>query len=122
MIAEGNKAPDAIARRTPIVELPLTADQEEGKRRGLLEPNLRVFDMAECHVLVGRGPHGWHLSISHPARLPTWEELSEARYRLIPDSAIMAMVLPSREHYVNINPNVLQLVEVPELEGRIREL
>jgi hypothetical protein len=40
----------------------------------------------ECTVIVTRAEAtGWHLSIAHHARYPTWDEISQARYRLLPE-------------------------------------
>ena len=97
-------------------------------------PHLRVFQKSVedgvLRVLVGQEPilrdrPGWHLSMSHssahlvtvsggslPGRLPTWEEIREARYRFCPDEAYMAMILPPRAEYVNVHPTTMHLYEV----------
>lgn len=96
---------------------------------------MRVFqamvDGGHLNVLVGREPmpegHQWHLSISFRSnsvlngrggpmpgnRLPTWEEISEARYRFCPDETYMAMILPPKSEYVNLHPTTMHLHEVP---------
>lgn len=96
--------------------------------------HLRVFQgMATdglLTVFVGREPFlkggrlGWHLSISHgstrilnplggaaPGRLPTWEEIKDARYHFVPDEAYMAMILPPKAEYVNLHPTTMHLHE-----------
>lgn len=60
---------------------------------------------------IGGLRHGWHMSISHSERYPTWDEVSEARYRFVPDEVTMVMHLPPRGEYVNIHPNCFQLHE-----------
>lgn len=94
----------------------------------------RVFqrDVGDGHltVFVGREPNGpkgklcWHLSMSHrsnlngpnglpiPGRIPTWEEIKEARYRFCPDEVYMAMILPPKSEYVNLHPTTMHLHEV----------
>ena len=95
----------------------------------------RVFqaDVEDGHlsVFVGREPLGpggalqWHLSMSHrssqlvgvggrplPGRLPTWEEIKEARYRFCPDEIYMAMILPPMAEYVNVHPTTMHLHEL----------
>lgn len=42
----------------------------------------------------------FHLSISHPYRYPKWDEISAARYDLLPNEVTMMMYLPPREEYV----------------------
>jgi hypothetical protein len=77
---------------------------------GVLDGRLRV--------LVGREPvklgskMGWHLSISHTSRIPTWDEIKEARYKFCPDEARMAMILPPKAEYVNLHPTTMHLYEV----------
>jgi hypothetical protein len=97
-------------------------------------PHCRAFqkrvDDGHLSVLVGREPImrgrlGWHLSISHrssqlvtsggnpmPGRIPTWEEICEARYRFVPDEVYMAMILPPRAEYVNVHPTTMHLHEI----------
>ena len=95
----------------------------------------RVFqcEVEDGHlsVFVGQeplGPQGalrWHLSISHrsnalvnseghplPGRLPTWEEMKEARYKFCPDQLDMALILPPTAEYVNLHPTTMHLHEV----------
>lgn len=81
-------------------------------------PDTRAFTLGACRVIVGQEPTGpggalyWHLSISHAARYPTWDEIKEARYRWVPDNVTMAMILPPRSQYVNIHPNCFHLHEI----------
>lgn len=69
-------------------------------------------------VICGREPCGpggalrWHLSVSHPKRNPTWEEIRDLRYALIPNEVMMAMFLPPRSQYVNAHPYCFHLYEV----------
>jgi len=77
-------------------------------------------------VIVGQEPHGWHLSISHnfslvdpvtggvlAGRLPTWEEIKEARYRFVPDHCVMAQILPPKSSYIDLAKTALHLWELP---------
>lgn len=74
-----------------------------------LEANARRYQMDECSVIVGKAPKGWHMSISHPSRNPTWEEVRDARYKLVPNGVTMAMLLPPKEEYVNIHSHCFHL-------------
>ncbi len=82
-----------------------------------LEPGARAFQLGECLIFVGRYPETgrWHLSISHPERYPTWDEIKTARYQLVPNNVTMAMLLPPKERYVNIHPNCFHLWEIREV-------
>ncbi|SIS88764.1 DUF7694 domain-containing protein [Alicyclobacillus vulcanalis] len=73
----------------------------------------KVYKLRKCTVMVEyHVDGGWHMSISHPERYPTWDEIREARYQLIPNDVTMAMLLPPKEEYVNVHPNCFHLHEV----------
>lgn len=69
-------------------------------------------------VLCGREPAGhrgmllWHLSVAHPTRYPTWEELKELRYQLCPDEITMGVLFPPKDQWVNLHDNCFHLWEV----------
>ena len=65
--------------------------------------------LGECNVLVSIDNGLWHLSISHPKRLPTYEELKEARYKFMPDNIYAAMIFPPQKEFVNAMPYCLHL-------------
>jgi hypothetical protein len=86
-------------------------------------PWARAYHMGDCNVLVAKEPikirgierEMWHLSIAHPHRYPTWEEITFSRYRFLPDEAQMAMLLPPKRDYVNIHANCFHLYEIDEI-------
>jgi hypothetical protein len=69
-------------------------------------------------VIVGHEPPGWHLSISHAGhngkltRYPTWDEIADARYRLLPDPVTMALILPPPGEYVALHDTTFHLHEI----------
>lgn len=72
-----------------------------------------------CSVIVSSREYGrWHLSIAHPRRYPTWDEIKDARYRLVPDDVHMVMALPPKKFYLNLHPNAFHLWELMELSLR----
>jgi hypothetical protein len=79
---------------------------------------LRAYTLGEARILVSREPAAWdgsylwHLSISCADRYPSWDEIHDARYRLVPDEVTMGMLLPPRAEYVNCHPNAFHLWEV----------
>lgn len=80
-----------------------------------LEPGTRIFQLGQCSVFISP-PYltmGWHMSISHPKRYPTWDEIAKARYELLPDTITMAMILPPTAEYVNTHPNCFHLHQIP---------
>lgn len=92
--------------------------------------SVEVFD-GVLGLLVSRDPAGpggellWHISMSHRhgwknngeeviTRLPTWDELKLAKYRLIPADVVMAILLPAiGQFYVDDHPTCLHMWEVP---------
>lgn len=92
-----------------IVQVPIPPEI-----KALLEPNARVYRFGECLVIVGKSEDGYHMSISHPNRYPTWDEIKEARYRFAPDDVTMAMLLPPKEEYVNIHENCFHLWQIED--------
>lgn len=55
------------------------------------------------------GRRWMHLSISRSDRLPSWEELRDAKNELLGRHVKAIQVLPPEDEYVNIHPNVLHL-------------
>jgi hypothetical protein len=73
---------------------------------------IRTYRLGECTVIVTREFGRWHLSIAHESRYPSWDEIAEARYRVLPDDVTMGLDLPPKSEYVNIHRNCFQIVEV----------
>ena len=71
------------------------------------------YFLGECRVCITRDGKDamFHLSISHPSRYPTFDEIKEARYRLIPDDVTMVMMFPPRGQYVNLHTNCFHLYQ-----------
>lgn len=65
-----------------------------------------------CTIFVAREPQGWHLSIAHEDRYPTWDEIADARYELLPDEIYAAIIMPPKAEYVNIHGNCFHVHEV----------
>ena len=70
-------------------------------------------------AIVAQEPQGWHLSVSwrnsrgRPTRYPTWDEIADARYRLLPDDRDFVMHLPPPGEYVACHPTTFHLHEHP---------
>ena len=72
----------------------------------------RTYHLGGCRIFKSHEPQGWHLSISHPSRYPSFDEIAEARYQLLPDDVTMAMIFPPRGEYVNLHENCFHLFEI----------
>jgi hypothetical protein len=102
--------PSALESHRDLIEIPPPPDLA-----GLINPSnsyLRMYRLGGCTVIVSREWDRWHLSIAHPHRYPTWDEIARARYRLLPGEITAAMVLPPLEHYVNLHKNCFQILEI----------
>ena len=109
--------PYSMARtaNSRMPELKRRAELDAGMRKHMpAHPRVRceAWSLGRCSVILTHTPeHGYHLSIAHPFRYPTWDEIAEVRYALVPDEISMGMPLPPRSEYVNLHPNCLQLRE-----------
>ncbi len=95
----------------PFAEVPVPPEFE---RSALNKDNsyVRAYTLGPCSILVTKEFGEWHLSVAHPSRYPTWDEVAAARYRIVPDSATMAMILPPKAEYINIHSFCFQLIQI----------
>lgn len=68
--------------------------------------------LSGCYGIVSKDNGLWHLSISHPKRLPTYDELKEARYNYMPELHYVAQIFPPKNEFVNLHPYCLHLWEL----------
>ena len=73
-----------------------------------------VYENENLRIFVSRDGGLWHLSISHPSRYPTYDEIKEARYELLPDNITVGLLFPPKKEFVNIHENCFHLWEIPE--------
>ena len=103
-------------RFPPLVEEPLPPHVARD-----LQPGTRAFRFGKMSIFLSRHHNPatgefdglWHLSIDGKDRYPTWDEMVAVRYTLIPADVTMAMPLPPRADYINLNEHVFQITEVP---------
>jgi hypothetical protein len=98
----------------PIKEEPLPVTMIVMIREEQLEPGSRLYSMGQCSIIVSPPVDvgwGWHLSIAHPTRYPTWDEVAKARYELLPLDVDFDMPLPRPENYVSIHSNCFHVWE-----------
>ncbi len=84
--------------------------------KGILPEKTEVYLLDYNTVIFSKEP--WkkkerlHASISHPFRLPTWEEVKYIRYKLFPDEMYVAQVLPPKKEYVDMHKNCFHMYEM----------
>jgi hypothetical protein len=69
-------------------------------------------------VMVSEELGVMHLSVSHPRRYPTWDEIRDLRYELLPNDRTFAILFPPKEQYVNVHPNCFHIHEVPQMHEK----
>ncbi len=71
-----------------------------------------IYNFQGCAVIVTIENGGYHMSISHAQRLPTYEELKAARYKFCPDYCYMAQIFPPQDEFINVHPYCLHVYEI----------
>lgn len=108
-IGEGHKP---MSKVPPIKEESMPGQMQIWMASGELEPGTRLYSMGQCSIMVSPPldeEWGWHLSIAHPTRYPTWDEVAKARYALLPLDLDFEMPLPRPDDYVSIHENCFQV-------------
>ena len=80
---------------------------------------MKVHKINDCGIIVAQEPSDkkgmiWHMSISCKDRNPTWEEIRDAWYKLVPNAKNItgAMYFPPEEEYVNVHQHCFHVYEV----------
>lgn len=83
-----------------------------------MEPGTKGYLLGQCSVFVSPPylSRGWHISIAHRTRYPTWDEIAAAWYNGVPDAdnRIACMVMPKRDEYVNYHNYCFQVHELTQ--------
>jgi hypothetical protein len=81
-----------------------------------LNPGSKSYTHGECIILLSPPyqNYGWHMTISCKDRNPTWEEIKEAWYSLIPnaENTTGAMFFPPLEEYINLHQHCFHIHQV----------
>lgn len=113
--------------RAPITKVRSTwrqmGDHETGIEALLAEFGARWFcrNVSDGYLraLTAEEPMGWHMSISfvdhrnRPSRYPRWDEIADARVKLLPAEIEFVMFLPRSGEYVALHDSTLHLHEHP---------
>lgn len=68
--------------------------------------------MGKCRIICAIEGGRWHLSISHPFRLPTWDEINAARDAIIPADVWLCQPMPPKEFWINLHSFCLHLWQI----------
>lgn len=89
------------------------------KKLGLPPVKIRWFLRGEVRAQITYpydAEDRYRMSISTATRYPTWDEVADARYDLIPADVVMAMPLPPPQDYLNEAAFTFNLIEVRGIE------
>jgi hypothetical protein len=95
-----------------------SAMQDVAKSMGLERPPGYRYEAYlmnnEVKILISNDADRLHMSVSCQNRLPTWQEVHDARYELLPLGKHFVMALPPPQFYVNTCKYCFHLWEVKE--------
>ena len=74
--------------------------------------NPGIFKMGRCKIITSIDEGKWHLSISTPNAMPSYNEIKEARYKFCPDDIYMAEIFPPKSEFVNLHPYCRHLWQI----------
>ena len=89
----------------------------ESNSQKIIENGFVTYTFRECKILITKDMGRWHMSISHPSRYPSWDEIRDARYKYLPENIFIIMVLPPKGNYVNVHPYCFHLWETRDPEA-----
>lgn len=85
--------------------------------------HMEAWKMGECSILIAREDlsdareperdYRWHLTIGHPVRQPTLEEVAEAR-KLLPQDIHLALPFPHRAYWLEMPGFGVELIEIQD--------
>ncbi len=73
--------------------------------------NLKGYVVGKVRVLISTDHGRLHMSISCADRIPKWDEIKDAREKLLPMGKHFVMALPPPQFYVNTNRFTMHLWE-----------
>ena len=115
------RVPGTFKHAPPILQRELGPAADFAERLLLDQGALyaRSYTLGECSVLVAREPtpdgYRWHLSIAHPARYPSWDEIKAACFGFEELQGVtLAQVLRPGDGsiWVNVHDNCFHLYEI----------
>lgn len=90
--------PSAFKKQFPVIR----ETDEAGTNMREVAPET-TYKMGKLTAVVSLTPMGYFMSVHGKDCYPTWDEMVWLRYNLIPDAAVMALILPNLDKYINID-------------------
>lgn len=90
--------PTAFKMRFPRIE---AVDGASGMKLIAREQMYKMGPVRASVTVPQEGVPGYFMSVHGRDRYPTWDEIVWLRYNLIPDAAVMMLMLPNLNRYIN---------------------
>lgn len=74
--------------------------------------NWKFFFENELAVILSEKNGKKHLSISHKNRMPLLNEIKEMRYKHMPEIEYAAIIIPTKNDYINVEENCIHVFEL----------
>ena len=107
--------------KKPKIKPILKEIQPKHKPLDSISPFASYYTYGLISIILATEQNRVHLSISHPKRYPTWDEIHYIRDKLTDPSKVFVMIMPPREYYVNIHKNCFHLWECGEMKDFVEK-
>ena len=96
--------------RVAGIPAPKWVSRIDGRFMVPLQCSRRVRRRSDFLLVIATDGLGWdHVSVSHPHRCPTWEEMEKVRELFFDDSETVLQFSVPRELHINNHPRCLHL-------------
>lgn len=68
-----------------------------------------IWQFGQLRVVASWGLRWEHVSVSHPTRCPTWDQMHAMKQRFFHDHEAVMQIHPPERDYVNLHPFCLHL-------------
>lgn len=109
--------PSAFKKRFPRIERVGGVTTAAAKLLTVNEQHFKMGSIRAGLIVPGGAAPGYFLSVHGRDRYPTWDEIVWLRYNLIPDAAVMALLLPNLDSYINHEGTAHKFVFTLEQKG-----
>jgi len=112
--------PTAFSKRFPKIRKQDTSADVSSYSESILGVDQETYKMGKLKCIVYRPSSDrpfYFMSVVGKDTYPTWDEIVWLRYNLIPDSAVMALLLPNLNVYINDDKTGYKFVFTMEQTG-----
>lgn len=110
--------PSAFGRQFPRIQ----KSESQTGRAIFLHMVEQGYKMGTLRAVVAppqEGQPGFFMSVHGRDKYPSWDEIVWLRYNLLPDAAVMSLLLPNLNSYINLEDKDYQYVFTLEQKGYV---